>query len=379
MAKLVTRMCPACTEVKAFRSDNKTCGCRGTNPQLDVDAEWGDSVSKTKEISRLQKALDKAKTNTRLKKHVAAVEADEMIRELIEWGKTMAPEPVNIIRHFPVDYKGDGKMLELNLTDHHFAKLAWGRETRWPNYDAKIAVSLWNRAVDGVLARSPYSHYDEIVLVVGNDLFNADDTQGRTTSGTVVESDVRHEKSWVIVRTVVIQTILKLRHFANHIRVVIVRGNHDWNTTFHLGDLLEVYFDKYDDVVIDNRPTTRKYHVFGNSLIGWTHGDKEKPESLPLVMVAEMREEFGKTRFHEWHIGHTHKTDVSERNGVRVRVLPTLCPPDAWHAENGYIGNLRSTEAFIWDSKAGLIGTIIYTDDDSLIEQASVIPTAVQE
>ena len=27
-----TRICPACGEKKTYRSDVKTCGCRGTNP-----------------------------------------------------------------------------------------------------------------------------------------------------------------------------------------------------------------------------------------------------------------------------------------------------------------------------------------------------------
>jgi uncharacterized protein YprB with RNaseH-like and TPR domain len=34
MAKSIKRDCPACGETKEFRSDVKTCGCRGTNPQL---------------------------------------------------------------------------------------------------------------------------------------------------------------------------------------------------------------------------------------------------------------------------------------------------------------------------------------------------------
>ncbi len=368
MSKEVNRLCPACGVVKSFRSDCKTCGCKGSNPF--------NKTEEYKEILRLTKALDKARANNRLKKEVSALEAREAIQDVIDWGKSVAPEPVQINKP---DVSGKGHMLEIVLADHHFGKLAWSRETRWPNYDTKIATAVFHRALDGVLARSPYMMYDQIVFVIGNDLFNADDTQGRTTAGTQVETDVRHEKTWVIVRTLIIQAIQKLRHFAHKVIVKVIRGNHDWNTTFHLGDLLDVYFSNYEDVVIDNQACLRKYLTFGNTLLGWTHGDKEKLESLPLVMAAEMREDFGKTKFHEWHVGHTHKTDVQERNGIRVRVLPALCPPDAWHAENGYVGNLRSTEAFIWDRNAGLIGTIVYTDDDSLIEAASAIPSAVKE
>jgi hypothetical protein len=44
----------------------------------------------------------------------------------------------------------------------------------------------------------------------------------------------------------------------------------------------------------------------------------------------------------------------------------------------GFVGNLRSSEAFVWDKEQGLIGIIIYTDSDDLIERASAHPTAVQ-
>lgn len=38
MAKPVKRECPACHEVKAFRADQRTCGCKGTNPNVGLKA-----------------------------------------------------------------------------------------------------------------------------------------------------------------------------------------------------------------------------------------------------------------------------------------------------------------------------------------------------
>jgi len=112
-------------------------------------------------------------------------------------------------------------------------------------------------------------------------------------------------------------------------------------------------------------------------LIMFTHGDKGKAKDLPLIMAAEKSILFGSTKFHEIHTGHIHTLKVEERHGIRHRTLPALCPPDAWHAENGYVGNLRSSEAFVWDEQEGLIGIVIYTDSDEKIEKASETPTAV--
>lgn len=306
-------------------------------------------------------------------KKFAVVAAKRELEELKRLGKDHAPVP----RYVKKPANLEGGMLEINFTDHHFGKLSWGLETGYANYDVKISTQVFHRALDTTLDRSPFSTYKEIWFVVGNDLFNADDTQGRTTSGTQVESDVRHEKTYVTVRTILIQAIEKLRHLAGKVKVVVVPGNHDHNATWHLGDSLEVYFSKYDDVEVDNHPCPRKYHTFGQTLIMYTHGDKGKIKDLPLLMAAEKSSMFGATKFHEIHTGHIHTLRVDEQHGIRVRTLPALCPPDAWHAENGYVGNLRSSESFVWDEQEGLIGIVIYTDSDEKIERASETPTVL--
>jgi hypothetical protein len=131
-----------------------------------------------------------------------------------------------------------------------------------------------------------------------------------------------------------------------------------------LGDSLECWFHNYADVKIDNMPRYRKYHRFGNVLLMLTHGDKGKKNEYPLLMATECSKDFGETKFREAHVGHIHQTRLEEKYGVRVRTLSALCSPDDWHAEQGYVGNLRSAEGFIWNRNEGLIGTVVYTDVD---------------
>jgi len=418
MAGYSTRLCPACGKTSKFRNDYKTCckkggGTESTKPDLVEQNEirgdaWNITLPKTRihtldqlltyfevdtdiwEVERFVankwemgykdestgkaavEELYQVKAFLRRKKNVAFAKVE--IEDLKRLAKTASSFPKPIKK----SAKHKGGMLEINFTDHHFGKLSWGLETGWANYDVKIATQVFHRALDTTLDRSPFSYYDEIWFIVGNDLFNADDTQGRTTAGTQVESDVRHEKTYVTVRTLLIQAIEKLRHLTDKVRVIVVPGNHDHNATWHLGDSLEVYFTNYDDVDVDNQPSPRKYHRFGQTLIMYTHGDKGKRADLPLLMAAEKPSLFGATRFHEIHTGHTHQTRLEEKHGIRIRVLPALCPPDAWHAENGYVGNLRSSESFVWDREEGLIGTIIYTDSDGKIDRASETPSIVE-
>lgn len=308
-----------------------------------------------------------------LKRKRNIADAQKEIAELLALAKTSVTAP----KPFKKSAGKKGGMLEINLTDHHFGKLAWQLETLSANYDVKIATAVFHRALGALLDRSPFATYEEIWFVVGNDLFNADNTLGTTTAGTQVESDVRIRKTYVTVRTLMVRAIENLRHLADKVKVIVVPGNHDNNTTWHLGDSLALYFSKHPDVEIDNAPSPRKYHVYGNTLIGYTHGDKGKLKDLPLLMTVEAREQYGATLFHELHCGHTHQSSTTEYHGIRVRVLPALCPPDKWHSEMGFVGNLRSSEAFHWDKVQGLTNIIIFTDSDDLIEKASTTPTVV--
>ena len=411
MTRFSERVCPACKKKKKFRTDNKTCGCAGTNPGLGSPAlketneiqgdKWTITLPKTR-IHTLEQLLEYCEVDLQiweverfvcnkwemgfkndnneadsrelyqvkafLKRRKAIVNALAEIEGLKEQAKRNSIQPPAFI-HTKELRLPTGKMLEINLTDHHFGKLAWGEETGFGNYDMKIATAVWNRAIGALLDRASNYNYEEIWFIVGNDLFNSDDVLSRTTSGTQVESDLRHEKTYRLVREILVNTIEELRKHTRKVKVIVVPGNHDHNATWHLGDSLQCYFHKYKDVEVDNRPPVRKYHVFGDVLLGFTHGDHEKRTNLPMLMATEVSELFGKSKFREWHTGHNHNETTVEKNGIVVRILSALCSPDAWHAEHGYTGNRRASQAFQWDKKEGLIGTVMYIDTDDKIEK----------
>jgi hypothetical protein len=255
-----------------------------------------------------------------------------------------------------------GNLLEINLPDAHFGKQAWPPETGGAPYDSKITQVTYTQAIDALIERTNMYQYDRILYVIGNDILNANNVANETAHGTVVESDGRYHKTFWKARHTVAETILKLLKIAP-VDVMAVYGNHDQLSSWHLADSIECLFHDNKDVRVFNTPTYRKYYEYGANMILFTHGDKGKKESYPLLMAAEQAAMFGRTKFHEVHCGHTHETKMQERNGVRVRVLPALCPADTWHAENGYVGNLRNAEAYIWNKDEGLIGTAIYNVD----------------
>lgn len=269
-------------------------------------------------------------------------------------GRTPSPVVRSILR--------SGNLLEINIPDAHFGKLAWGVETGYENYDTSIAEKIFIRALETLLDRVKSHKFDQVLFVVGNDLFNSDDQEGRTTKGTNVTTDGRYHKTFYKVRRCITKCIERLRQIAP-VKVLMVSGNHDQMSVWHLGDSLECYFHKYADVEIENTPIYRKYHQHGQVMLMFTHGDKAKRTDYPLLMASEQREMWGSTRFRECHTGHTHMTKMDEQHGVRVRVLPALCPPDDWHAENGFVGNLRNAEAYVWNKDEGLVNQAFYNDE----------------
>lgn len=284
-------------------------------------------------------------------------------RKEIEALKTLAKKSARLPIAVKANKSASGNMLEINIPDSHFGKLAWGLETGGPNYDVRIAQEVVTRAFEALLAKVGHYEFEEVILIVGNDILNSDDVEGRTTAGTSVSTDGRYQKTFGVVRTLMTHFIERLRtRFKCPVIAIMVPGNHDKLSVWHLGDSLECYFHNYKDVTIENTPRYRKYHSFGKVMLMFTHGDKGKRNDYPLLMATEQPEMFGRSKFWEAHTGHNHMTKVDEQHGVRVRILSALCPADDWHAENALVGNKRSAEAYVWNKDEGLIGIAIHSE-----------------
>lgn len=318
--------------------------------------EMGYTVDEGKDKYADQIPLYQVKASFIKRKNVADA-IDELAR-LKEEARRSAREPRPVVRSI----LRSGNMLEINIPDAHFGKQAWPAETRHEPYDTTIAEQMYLRALETLLERVKNYHFDQVLFVVGNDLFNSDDVENRTTAGTTVTTDGRYHKTFYTVRRAITHCIERLRKIAP-VKAMLVSGNHDDLSVWHLGDSLECYFAKYSDVEIENTPTRYKYHQYGKVMLMMTHGDKGKRTQYPQLMAREQPEMWGSTQFRECHTGHTHMTKLDEQYGCRVRVLPALCPPDDWHSENGFVGNLRNAEAYVWNKDEGLVTMAFYNDD----------------
>ena len=244
------------------------------------------------------------------------------------------------------------KMLELSIPDLHYGKWAWEEESG-EAYDMDIAEGLFKEVVQYYLVRTKGEQIDRILFPIGNDLFNADNIAGTTTFGTPQDMHGSHRQHFRRVRYMLWDVIDELAEIAP-VYIPIVPGNHDSATTHFLGASLEDRYYKSDRIFIDNSPKSRKYHRFGKVLLGFTHGNEERANDLPMLMPNEVPHEWHKSTVRELHCGHWHKKKetkylpVTDIGGVRVRIIPSLCAADEWHYRKGYIGGRRGAEAYLW-------------------------------
>lgn len=298
-----------------------------------------------------------------LRRKVALITAREEIDHLLKRLERKAPVyPVIRASSAPT-----GNLLEISIPDAHFGKLAWAPETGGDNYDSKIAERIFRQAFAALLQRTSAYRFDRVLLVPGNDFLNANNSDNTTANGTPQSCDGRQHKTFRLACDTTIWTIERALEIAKHVDVLPIPGNHDPDVMMYLGEVLAAWFRNCDRVLIDNAPTTRKFYQWGDVGLMFTHkggkGERQAQRNR-LLMATERRKMWGDTKFNEIHTGDLHQVRLEEEFGVRVRILPSLCAADAWHSREGYVGNVRSAEAYLWNKREGLLATAYYNVPD---------------
>lgn len=251
----------------------------------------------------------------------------------------------------------DPYLLEISIWDHHFGKLAWGRETG-ENYDLKIAEQIYTEAAHELIEKSRSFNIEKIVLPIGQDFFHVDGPANTTTAGTPQDVDGRMAKIFATGQRALINLIDLLMGIAS-VHILWVPGNHDWYTSWYLVKVLESHYRHIKSVTVDASEMPRKCIEYGINLLAYTHGCDEKHSSLPAIMAGQWPQQWARTKHREWHIGHYHKVKETHYNaaetidGVLVRVLPSLTGTDSWHFKKGYVGGMRAAQAFLYSAKRG--------------------------
>lgn len=253
---------------------------------------------------------------------------------------------------------------EINIPDIHFGKLAWDEETGG-SYDLHIARDRFRTAVERLLNLININDLDEIIFPIGNDMINIDSRRNETYMGTRQDSDSRFFKIVKVVRSILIETIDSLSQIAP-VKVIDIRGNHDPESMFMMGEILDAYYHNNPNVSIDNSPKQRKYYQYGVNGFQYTHGNEERHQDLGLIFATEEPKLWADTKFRFCKLGHFHKNKkiqyvaVEDHSGFQVQILPSLSGSDAWTNSKGYMPN-NQAKAFLYHHEDGQIGEFTYS------------------
>jgi hypothetical protein len=235
---------------------------------------------------------------------------------------------------------------EISLPDIHYGKL----------HDLSLTQveDQYMMVVQELVKKASGLDIERFVLPIGNDGMNSEGMRRTTTKGTPQEESAGWKDTfrgyWQLMTTAV--DYLKEKA---PVDIIVVSGNHDYERMFYAGDVLAGWYRNDANVTVDNSYSSRKYYEYGQNMLMFTHGDKEKPADMPLIMATENPEMFARTSHREVHCGHLHKEMVNEYRGIKVRFVPSICPNDEWHKQMGYEAK-RTGQAYIWNKFKGLEG-----------------------
>lgn len=244
------------------------------------------------------------------------------------------------------------KMLEINISDLHFAKLSWAPECG-ENYDYKIARDSFFQIIDAECHRLESGEFEKVLFVWTNDFFNSDTIDATTTNGTQQNTDIRWQKMFLMGMTMLVDAIDKLQQYAP-VETFYIASNHSRTTEWYGINYLSAWFRNNPRVTVNLTCKARHYYQYGVNLIGFSHSSYEKKQNLPGLMSVEVPDLWATSKYREFHLAHIHSERVEERAGIIFRWLPSVTAADAWHYDSGYIGAQKRSYSFTWDRDAGL-------------------------
>jgi len=243
----------------------------------------------------------------------------------------------------------------ISPTDLHFGEECWIDETG-THYNTEEARKRLIDRTENLISRLP-GRPEKIYVATGSDWFHVDNEQGTTTKGTPQDLSTSPSQIFMDGCSLAREHIDLLRTVCP-IEVIFMRGNHDRHTSLALMMYLGAVYENTTDVKVITNPMLRQYSIWGNNLIGFTHGDGIRGLDLPLLMASEERGAWGSCEHHVWFHGHLHHQRLIEKGGTTVIQLPSLAGNDRWHFQKGHVLARAGICAHLLDKDLGLIGNL---------------------
>jgi predicted phosphodiesterase len=177
--------------------------------------------------------------------------------------------------------------------------------------------------------------YNEVVIILGGDLLNANDFHSQTIHQTRVE-DTDMTSAWEEATLFLCPIIEKALATSPNVRVVYLRGNHDESMSWAFVKYLEARYPQceYDDSVKQLKATLVDDVVFFS-----THGHIRKNlKDLVALCSAVYPQEWAKAKRRFLLTGHKHFDKQEDLPGITCIQVTTPSKATVYEEENMYLG-----------------------------------------
>ena len=215
-----------------------------------------------------------------------------------------------------------------------------------PLFDMHFPLCDHLESLDRLLEVIGSRTWEEINIVLGQDLFHNDDFRGRTSSGREIQR-VDMVKAWEMAKTFWYTAISEALRHSDRVNIIYSKGNHDESMGWAFVQMLREMFPQ---AVVDDSLAQRKVIAWKGCFIGLTHGHYKQSAKNDLrgQFTIQFPMEFARATVREIHAGHLHREEEKDIYGVMIRRLCRDGFTDEWSDDEGFIGANRRFMVFHW-------------------------------
>jgi len=293
---------------------------------------------------------------------------------VIQWVKTsqdaerqleLMKEAIDAFKQDLPKYKPIGKPVikpvnknllnHITLTDTHIGDWA-SKESGGDTWNLKEAERVVFGVVKGLIDESPNA--ETVILSLLGDIVHYDSGLVAETphSRNQLDSDGTMQTIAPIVVKILRRVVNYLLETHNKVVISIVRGNHDESSTVWLKAFLEAVYEDEKRIEFVNGDLFYQCYQVGKIMLGFHHGDKRKPEQLPLLFASRYPVEWGDSTKRFFHSGDKHHKYTRDVQGNQVIQHTTMDGKNRYSHNGGYDSE-RAADRYTYDINYGCIGT----------------------
>ena len=217
------------------------------------------------------------------------------------------------VRHVDGEINGGDTMLEIPLFDCHFGVATFD------DYEPIL------KEIVKIISKG----YDEINIIIGQDVLHNNDMRGHTAKGTQIQT-VNFPKAWRDAWEFFCNILDASLRSAPSVNVRYSKGNHDECSAWCFFKGLEA---AYPQATFDDDISPRKFFWWEGCFVGYGHCEyTQNADKLVRDFALEFPMDFATAECREIHTGHFHRESIDD--GIMVRRLASAVPTDEWSSAN---------------------------------------------